>query len=62
MISLDIAKSVFQAQGEDASGRVVFQKHLATALNRPFAGSIVPTLYWRLAAVANDFARRRASG
>jgi transposase len=44
MISLDIAKSVFQAHGEDASGRVVLQKRLCRSQVEPFFAKLPPAM------------------
>ena len=42
MIGLDIAKSVFQAYGEDGSGHVVFQKRLRRSQVEPFFAKLPP--------------------
>jgi transposase len=44
MIGLDIAKSVFQAHGEDARGRIVFQKRLKRSQVEAFFAKLPPAL------------------
>ena len=41
-IGLDIAKSVFQVHGEDASGKMVFQKRLRRTQLEPFFAKLAP--------------------
>lgn len=43
-IGLDIAKSVFQVHGEDASGKVVFQKRLRRTQVEPFFAKLAPAV------------------
>ena len=43
-IGLDIAKSVFQVHGEDASGQVVMQKRLRRSQVLPFFAGLEPAL------------------
>lgn len=43
-IGLDIAKSVFQVHGEDASGKVVLQKRLRRAQVEPFFAKLAPAV------------------
>lgn len=43
-IGLDLAKSVFQVHGEDASGEVVFQKRLHRAQVEPFFAKLPPAM------------------
>ena len=42
MIGLDIAKSVFQAHGEDWTGRIIIQKRLRRAQVVPFFATLLP--------------------
>ena len=41
-IGLDLAKSIFQAHGADASGAVVFRKRLRRSQVRPFLAAQPP--------------------
>jgi transposase len=43
-IGLDIAKSVFQVHGEDATGKVVFQKRLRRTQVEPFFTKLAPAV------------------
>lgn len=43
-IGLDIAKSVFQVHGEDATGKVVFQKRLRRTQVEPFFAKLAPAV------------------
>lgn len=43
-IGLDLAKSVFQVHGEDASGEMVFQKRLHRAQVEPFFAKLAPAM------------------
>ena len=43
-IGLDIAKSVFQVHGEDATGKVVFQKRLRRTQVEPFFTKLAPAM------------------
>ena len=51
-IGLDLAKSIFQVHGADASGAVVFRKRLRRSQVRPFLAARTPParLRWRPAA------------
>ena len=50
-IGLDLAKSVFQVHGADASGAVVFRKRLRRSQVRPFLAAQPPARSrWRPAA------------